>query len=106
MQLLQTPVGIEFQSEAISSYVVEGFINYDAEDGNQGRFMFQPPSAQLSDNYRQQLQREVRSTWTSSNFGTDMHLKGLHIVQEYSFDSSIQEIAAFMFKGVSCASFA
>ena len=56
---LQTPVGIELESEAISSYDVEGFINDEAEDGSQRRPMFQPLSVQLSDNYMQQLQHEV-----------------------------------------------
>lgn len=32
---LQTPVGIELESEAISSYGIEGFINDEAEDGSQ-----------------------------------------------------------------------
>lgn len=84
---LQTPVGVELESEAISSYGVEGFINDEVQDGSQRRPMFQPPSVQLSDNCIQQLQHEVPSTWTSSNFGIDMYLRGLHIVEQYSSDS-------------------
>ena len=84
---LQTPVGIELESETFSSYGVEGFINDEAEDRSQRRPMFQPLSVQLSDNCMQQLQHEVPSTWTSSNFGIDMYLKGLDIVEQYSLDS-------------------
>ena len=84
---LQTPVGIELESEDISSYGVEGFINDEAEDGSQRRPMFQPLSVQLSNSCMQQLQHEVPSTWTSSNFGIDMYLKGLDIVEQYSLDS-------------------
>lgn len=47
-------MGIELESEDIS-YGVEGFINEEAEDGNETRPMFQPPSVQLSDNCLQQL---------------------------------------------------
>ena len=42
--------GFELESEAISRYGVEGFINDEAEDGSQRRPMFQPLSVQLSDN--------------------------------------------------------
>lgn len=81
---LQTLLGIELESEAICSYGVEGFINDEAEDSGQRRPVFQPLSFQLSDNCIQQLQHEVPPTWTSSNFGIDMYLKGLHIVEQYS----------------------
>ena len=84
---LQNPMGIELESEAINSYGVEGFVNDEAEEDSQGRPMFQAPSFQLSENCKQQLQTEIPSTWTSSNFGIDMYLKGLHIVQQYSFNS-------------------
>ena len=48
---LQNPVGIELGSEAINSYGVEGFINYEAGEGSRDtRPMFQPPSFQLTDN--------------------------------------------------------
>lgn len=39
---LQTPVGVELESEAISSYGVEDFINDEVEDSSQRRPMFQP----------------------------------------------------------------
>ena len=84
---LQNPMGIELESEAINSYDVEGFVNDEAEEDSQGRPMFQAPSLQLSENCKQQLQTEIPSTWTSSNFDIDMYLKGLHIVQQYSFNS-------------------
>ena len=66
--------GFELESEAISRYGVEGFINDEAEDGSQRRPMFQPFSVQLSDNCIPQLQHEVSSTWTSSNYSIDMYL--------------------------------
>lgn len=79
--------GLNWKVRAINSYGIEGFINDEAEDDSQRRPMFQPLSNQLSDNCIQQLQHEVPPTWTSSNFGIDMYLKGLHIVEQYSFDS-------------------
>ena len=77
---LQNPVGIELRSEAIPHYGIEGFINDDDDDGS-GRPIFDPPSFQLSDNCRQQLNIEIPSAWTSSNFGIDLYLKALHIVK-------------------------
>ena len=85
---LQNPVGIELGSEAINSYGVEGFINDEAGEGiRDTRPMFQPPSFQLTDNLKQRLQYEISATWTSSNFGIDMYLKGIHIVKQHSLDS-------------------
>ena len=52
---LQYPVEIELESEAISSYGVEGFINDEAGDDSQRRPMFQPLSVQLSDSCIQQM---------------------------------------------------
>ena len=77
---LQNPVGIELRSEAIPHYGIEGFINDDDDDGS-GRPIFDPPSFQLSDNCRQQLNIEIPSAWTSSSFGIDLYLKALHIVK-------------------------
>ena len=75
---LQNPVGIELESEAINSYGLEGFIgDNDAGDDSEGRVF------QLNDNCMQQLQFEISSLWTSSNFGIDVFLKGLDIVQHY-----------------------
>ena len=84
---LQNPMGIELENEASNDYGVEGFINDEGEEDSQGRPMFQAPSFQLSENFKQQLQTEIPSTWISSNFGIDMYLKGLDIVQQYSFNS-------------------
>ena len=45
---LQNPVGIEFESEAINSYGLEGFIDdNDAGDDSEGRPLFPPPTFQL-----------------------------------------------------------
>ena len=83
---LQNPMGVELENEASNDYGVEGFINDEGEEDSQGRPMFQAPSFQLR-NFKQQLQTEIPSTWISSNFGIDMYLKGLDIVQQYSFNS-------------------
>lgn len=76
---LQNPVGLELRSEALVHYGVEGFVE-DVGDRS-GRPVFEPLSFQLSDNCRQQLNIEIPSTWTSSNFGIDLYLKALRIVQ-------------------------
>ena len=68
------------RSEPIPYYGIEGFINGDDDDGS-GSPIFDPPSFQLSDNCRQQLNIEIPSTWTSSNFGIDLYLKALHTVK-------------------------
>ena len=82
--MLQNPVGIELESEAINSYGLEGFIDdNDAGDDSEGRPLFPPPTFQLNDNCMQQLQFEIPSLWTSSNVGIDVFLKGLDIVQHY-----------------------
>ena len=81
---LQNPMAIELESEAINNYGFEGFLNdNDAGDDSGGKPMFPPPTFQFNDNCKQQLQSEIPSTWTSSNFGIDMFLKGLDIAQQY-----------------------
>ena len=78
---LQNPVGIELRSEDIPYYGVEGFINDNEVGFDSDRPVFDPPSFQLSNNCRQQLNIEISPTWTSSNFGIDLYLKALNIVK-------------------------
>ena len=65
---LQNPVGLELRSELIPHYGVEGFITEGSDDGS-GRPIFDALSFQLSNDCRQQMNHEIASTWTSSNFG-------------------------------------
>ena len=78
---LQNPVGLELRSELIPHYGVEGFITEGGDDGS-GRPIFDALSFQLSNDCRQQLNHEIASTWTSSNFGIEVYLKALHIVRQ------------------------
>jgi len=78
---LQNSVGIELRSEDIPYYGVEGFINDNEIVSDSDRPVFDPPSFQLSNSCRQQLNNEISPAWTSSNFGIDLYLKALYIVK-------------------------
>lgn len=75
---LQNPVGIELSSAELQSYGAEGVL--DEERVEDRRPIFEAPGA-LSEQCFEILRNQVPSNWTSSNYGIDVYLTVLDIIE-------------------------
>ena len=75
---LQNPVGIELSSAELQSYGAEGVL--DEERVEDRRPIFEVPGA-LSEQCFEILRNQVPSNWTSSNYGIDVYLTVLDIIE-------------------------
>ena len=75
---LQNPVGIELSSAELQSYGAEGVL--DEERVEDRSPIFEAPGA-LSEQCFEILLNQVPSNWTSSNYGIDVYLTVLDIIE-------------------------
>ena len=75
---LHNPVGIELPSSELQSYGAEGVL--DEERVEDRRPIFEAPGA-LSEQCFEILRNQVPSNWTSSNYGIDVYLTVLDIIE-------------------------
>ena len=75
---LQNPVGIELSSAELEFYGAEGVLHMERVEDS--RPIFQVPVA-LSDHRSQILSNQVPTNWTSSNYGIDVYLRVLDILE-------------------------
>lgn len=79
---LQNPTGIELTPDEIDNYGVDGNIDENIE-GNE-RPIFHPLSFLVPEACQHILNNEAPATWTSTNFGIDIYLRALDIIQNFS----------------------
>ena len=77
---MQNPVGIELSAEEIIEYGMEGE-DMDDHDGD-SRPIFVAPTEVLNERCIEHLHYEIPVQWTSNNFGIDIYLRALDIINE------------------------
>ncbi|CAB3995481.1 uncharacterized protein LOC110446871 [Paramuricea clavata] len=76
---LQNPMGIELTIDEIDNYGVDGNIDDSAVDNE--RPIFYPPSFVVPEACQHILDNEAPATGSSTNFGIDIYLRALNIIQ-------------------------
>ena len=80
---MQNPVGLQISEEDLAYYGTEGFTDNDQQEID-NRPTLNPPTLQLSEHCLVQLQSNVPENSISSNYGIDLYMNALQIVEEYS----------------------
>ena len=81
---LQNPVGIEQTATEIADYGVDGIIRNDGDGDSRPIFAPPPPSYQMSAACFAELNAEVPSQWTSSNYGIELYVKAVNIIERHN----------------------
>ncbi len=76
---LQNPMGIELTTGKIDNYGVDG--NIDDSPADNERPIFYPPSFVVPEGCQHILDNEAPTTGSSTNFGIDIYLSTLNIIQ-------------------------
>lgn len=74
---MQNPVGIELEEQEIQEYGIEDEETEDIAEDAYARPIYEAP---VNEDCIRKLQAEIPLPWTSNNFGIDVYLKGLDIV--------------------------
>ncbi len=78
---LQNPMGIELTIDEIDNYGADGNIDDSTEDNE--RPIFYPPSFVVPEACQHILDNEAPATGSSTNFGIDIYLSALNIIQNF-----------------------
>ena len=75
---LQNPVGLEGEFVDVEQYGMEGVLHDERDEDS--RPIFEMPHT-LSDHCLESLRNQVPSSWNSSNYGIDVYLQALSIIE-------------------------
>ena len=78
---LQNPVGIEDDFVDVEHYGVEGVLHDERDEDS--RPIFEMPFT-LGDHCLEALRNQVPSSWNSTNYGIDVYLQALSIIENSS----------------------